>query len=646
MNDGSIVIDTKIDNEKAEKELDKLNKKIQSLEDKIYTTKGQRVPLLEESSQIAANLDAAKQKLAEMKSGESFYTTDSVKEQESSVKSLQKEWDGVQKKVEAYDAQIRKSELELDLNRERAGGLEEQLSHAGNGANVMDKALEKADGVMNSFVKRVKGLARRVFVFTIISAALRGVRGWLSNVIKTNDEASAAMARLKGALLTMAQPLVSVIIPAFTALVNVLTAVISRIAQLMSALFGTTAEESAKAAEALNNETAAIKGAGGAAKKAGKQLANFDEINQLTSQNNGGAAQPNFQFDNELSDRLKKIADYVALIGAGLLLWKVSESLPSALGMIANKLGGILIAVGGVMIAWDGLKDAWENGVDFKNMAEIIAGVAAAAAGLYIAFGKNAAGIALVVGGIAMLITAFRDAMQNGLNLQNTLLAIAGLLSAGLGIGIITGSWIPMLIAAIAGILLALVELTGNGGRLIDNLKAVFKGFSDMITGFLTGDLELALDGAKTIVKGFVNIVLTIVGSLVNAIIKGLNWLIDKINSISIDIPEWVPMFGGSSWSPHLPKASEWAIPQLAQGAVIPPNREFLAVLGDQKSGTNIEAPMETILQAFRRALSENGGGAQKTIVLELDRRELGRAVLDVYNQESSRIGLKLGGDF
>ena len=48
-------------------------------------------------------------------------------------------------------------------------------------------------------------------------------------------------------------------------------------------------------------------------------------------------------------------------------------------------------------------------------------------------------------------------------------------------------------------------------------------------------------------------------------------------------------------------------IPKLAQGAVIPPNREFLAVLGDQKSGTNIEAPLSTIEQALRNVLAEQG---------------------------------------
>ena len=63
-------------------------------------------------------------------------------------------------------------------------------------------------------------------------------------------------------------------------------------------------------------------------------------------------------------------------------------------------------------------------------------------------------------------------------------------------------------------------------------------------------------------------------------------------------------------------------------------------MLGDQQKGTNIEAPLETIVQAVRQAL----GGNRQTIVLELDRRELGRAVADVSKLESQRVGIKMGG--
>ena len=82
-------------------------------------------------------------------------------------------------------------------------------------------------------------------------------------------------------------------------------------------------------------------------------------------------------------------------------------------------------------------------------------------------------------------------------------------------------------------------------------------------------------------------------------------------------------------------------MPHLASGAVIPPNREFLAVLGDQTKGTNIEAPLDTIVAAFRQAMGEGGN---RTIVLQVDRQELGRIVFDTYNAESGRVGMRLGG--
>ena len=60
------------------------------------------------------------------------------------------------------------------------------------------------------------------------------------------------------------------------------------------------------------------------------------------------------------------------------------------------------------------------------------------------------------------------------------------------------------------------------------------------------------------------------------------------------------------------------AIPALANGAVIPPNKEFLAVLGDQKSGLNIEAPLETMLQAFRQANAEDRNSGELTADITL----------------------------
>ena len=130
----------------------------------------------------------------------------------------------------------------------------------------------------------------------------------------------------------------------------------------------------------------------------------------------------------------------------------------------------------------------------------------------------------------------------------------------------------------------------------------------------------------------------------VNAGISLFNRFINWINSKLVISWPSIPFLGISAGSYQLLRIPN--IPLLAQGAVIPPNREFLAVLGDQKSGTNIETPLATMVQAFKQAMNETGGmgGRQITVVMQLDHRELGRAVYNLNNEETQRVGVKLAG--
>ena len=131
----------------------------------------------------------------------------------------------------------------------------------------------------------------------------------------------------------------------------------------------------------------------------------------------------------------------------------------------------------------------------------------------------------------------------------------------------------------------------------------------------------------------------------INFIIDGINLLISALNKIQVNIPDWVPLLGGKSFGINIAPVSRIALPRLAQGAVIPPNREFLAVLGDQKRGANIEAPADLIRQMVREELRAYGNGTgsrQQTVVLQVDRRELGRVVYQLNNEETQRIGVRL----
>lgn len=662
MSDGKIVFSTELDNKGLEKDLSNLNKKIQKQENQMVTIHKLKSPLVEQSKQLSAQLDIAKIKLHEMQiAAEGAFSQEQIAEQKENVGMLQSQWSSVQGQVERYDRNIQKITLELEHNKERAGEIAEQLAKTGPASQKMAAAMVKANKSAQRFSLRLREVIRSALIFTLITQSLAKFREWMGKVIKSNDEATAAVARLKGALLTLAQPLVDVIIPAFVTLVNVLTALVGKAAQLMAALFGTTAESAAESAEALHEQTEALEGTGGAAKKAGKSLASFDEINKLSSNQDsagGGssteAIAPDFSWTDGISEKLAKIAEDVLMIGAGFALWKIGSSIPGVLGTILTTLGGILIALGGILLFYEGFTDAWENGVDWGNLAAMIAGVAAAAVGLYAVFGPIAAGIALVVGGISLLVVGFKDVMENGANLKNTLAILAGIMAGGLGFSFLAKSPIPMFVAAIAAAIYALAAFTGNAEQLIGNVKMIFSGLLDFLTSLFTGDIEKLGDGVIKIVTGVINLVLTIFGSMVNAVIKGINWLIERINSISFTVPDWVPGIGGKGWSPNLGPIKEWQIPQLAKGAVIPPNREFMAVLGDQKSGYNIEAPEDLIRKIVRE---ESGGGGMNTALLQaileaikagkvltVGRDEFAKLVYLSYQSESNRVGVNFAG--
>ena len=646
MADGEVVFEATISDKKLHQELNKVKSNIESLQKEFNRLGDQKTPMEDRLRNIGAELDAAKQELADMRTApKGTYEKIDVSEQAERVRMLQSEFNKTANSIDKLHEKLNKTGDKISDAKTQAVELAQQIEGRAKGAGLRN-ATEAAADSMKVFGQRLKSVVRSALVFTVITQALTKVRDWVKNVVMVNSEARESIAQLKGALLTLAQPLVSVVVPAFMFLVKVLTAVITQISRLVALISGKSVKATANSAKALNKETNALKGTGSAAKKAASQLAAFDEINQIsteTADDAGGGGlndiKPDFSYMDEISNKLKKIADAVMLIAAGLALWKLGSSLPGMLGKILTKLGGILIAVGGLIILWESLSDAWNNGVNWKNLLGSLAGTAALAGGLALTFGKVGAGIGLVIAGAAMIITAFKDICDNGANLQNTLMLIAGIVATGLGFFFLTGSVIPLAIAGIASILVAMMKLTGNLEEFAKNLKEnILGGIIQFIKGVFTGDLKMALEGVKKVAKGGVNGVLIIVESFINNIIRGLNWLITKINSISLKVPDWVPGVGGKGGSPHIGQMDSSTLPRLATGAVIPPNKEFLAVLGDQKSGTNIETPLATMVEAFKQAMAESGGGTT-TVVVQLDGKEIARSTVKNINNMTRAAG-------
>ena len=113
-----------------------------------------------------------------------------------------------------------------------------------------------------------------------------------------------------------------------------------------------------------------------------------------------------------------------------------------------------------------------------------------------------------------------------------------------------------------------------NVKNIWNSIKKVFQGIIDFVSGVFSGDWSKGWEGIKSIFSGiwdgFVSIVKMpingIIG-LINAMIDGINWVIEKINTISFDVPDWIPFVGGQTWGFNLPTIGK--IPYLAKGGIL-----------------------------------------------------------------------------
>lgn len=718
--DGSVVFSVDLDDKDAQKELNKLVKKIDTLNDKIYQKQQDKMPLAKQSAEIAANLDAAKATLDSMHSGKEFFTADSIKAQESTVKSLQKEYDAVTAKVEKMDASIQSDTANLDKMKTKAGELSEKISSTKNGVFGMGEATKKADEYMSRFINRVKKLALRAFVFTLITRALSVVRDYVWKVIQVNDEAAKAIGRLKGALLTLAQPLLSVIVPAFTALVNILTKVISVIANIVSMLFGTTAKKSEAAAKGLYKEADAIGSVGSAAKEAKGNLASFDEINTISTSSSGGGAaaaladrlSPVFeQFTtDEYKAKIDELTAYLsgALLALGAILCFSGANIPLGIALMAAGAIGLVTLI---KENWNAMSDRLRAAL--TNVLSVLGLFALAIGAILCLSGANIPlGIGLMLAGAAMLGTAValnwnavNDKTKNTLSalmmaLGMTLLAIGAVLcfsgaNLPLGIGLMiagaasiaasvamnwntapekTKAAIKSLMGSIGVSLIAIgavlcfsganlplgIGMMIAGGAaiaaasdldwsaLLTKLKEMWQNikqwWNTSVSKFFTADYWKAL--GRRIIDGLLSGLKAAWEAVKTWVANAVSWFgkkfVEAQNSIAKSNSGRSGGFGtrsGGFGSPsRAPSISRVSAPALARGAVIPPNKEFLAVLGDQKSGTNIETPLATMVDAFKQAMAESGGGTT-TVVVQLDGKEIARSTVKNINNMTRAAG-------
>ena len=217
----------------------------------------------------------------------------------------------------------------------------------------------------------------------------------------------------------------------------------------------------------------------------------------------------------------------------------------------------------------------------------------------------------------------------------------------------ITDTFAPLVAGAVQYVVDSFFNGLGTIAKVADGIAGVLRGLCEFVSGVFTGDWDRAWHGLSDIfesvwdtmvgvAKQGVNGIIDLVNAMLRALTGGMNAVIDRLNGIGVEIPSWVPDYGGQRFGVNLPRVPEYQIPRLAKGAVLPANRPFLAVVGDQRRGTNVEAPLETIRQAVADVLG-GAGAAQlyvsQPIEVKLDGQVLYRAMAKIEANRGARIG-------
>lgn len=649
---------------------------------------------LENNAKKAANnVDKAAQKVATLR--QQLEELQAVAENEKKTRSTgtvsQETGEAIQKTTQ----QMKMAQLNLESSQIAQEKASVAVSEYVGKQRLAALTTQNVSEQFKKFTKRIAGLAKRVFIFTMITKALRTMRKMLLSTIGADKQMSTSLAQIRGNLISAFAPIYNYILPAIRTLLAWLAKLTAVVSVFVNSLFGKTASQADASAKALYNQASATEATGDAAEKAKKQLSGLDEMNRWESNDSSGGggggssgAAPKFDLSDQVdTGKIGKIAavvrelsPYVAAVAAGFAAWKIGKKF---LGNL-SKAKQLALAVAGAVLMAINVVDMLKNGINFDNLTGYIIGAAVAVTGLGLAFGVLGGAITAIVAGLVLLGVAIRDVIKNGFNSKNLTAITVALLTIGGAIAIITGAWIPLLIAAIAAVVVWIVakwtsikdwisktissidaafeqhlaDVEAGAAAAVDWLIAKWTAVKDWFRGLwekVSSGAVAAWDGIKSAFKsvpewfqskfrdawqkvkdvfstggriwsGIKEGIESTFRTVVNAIIRGMNAIIavpfNKINSLLnalrvksfLGISPFLNMWGVNP----LPVPQ---IPMLARGAVIPANRQFLAVLGDQRNGNNLEAPESLLRQIVRE--EAGSAGSRYEFIARLDRRTL-----------------------
>ena len=437
-------------------------------------------------------------------------------------------------------------------------------------------------------------------------------------------------------------PITATVTPMLNSAIRALTDFCDDAGSVIAALFGTVYKKT----------VTTTKAAGSAIRRT---LASFDQLERLGGGSGSGGSTDTIQLEpinDPLTPQLQSIVDTIravmAKIQSLIAPLKTIDFTPAANAF--RLLGSQIAAFGSQVLS--GLESAWYTILVPLSKWVVEAAVPASIHTLTAAFTALNALFAPLKEGFSQLKIALSPVASF---LKDTvILGFQSLQGQFEKLTLIFREKAPVITQSFANLAQAFSALWANAQPALENIRSlwlrlmdtlgtaagkaslsvieIFYQLTEFIAGVATGNWQRAWDGLKGILKGPVNGIIGLINSLLSGMASGLNAITRVLNSWSVTVPNWVPVLGGKSFGFNLRPISAPQIPYLAQGAVLPANKPFLAMVGDQRHGTNIEAPLATIQEAVALVMEDQTqailAGFNTSVAVQ---REILEAVLGIH---------------
>lgn len=297
---------------------------------------------------------------------------------------------------------------------------------------------------------------------------------------------------------------------------------------------------------------------------------------------------------------------------------------------IKNVFGSIADAIGGVIDTFKGLID-FIVGIFTGDWQKAWEGIKTFFSGIWDA----------IKGIVSAIWEAIKGIVKTAINIVSG--TISAVLNAIKSLWNTIWNWLKNLVVSIWNNISTTISNVFNGikNTISNILNAIRTVWNNVWSGLKTTVTNI-FNGIWQTIKNIINSILGGIEGMANGVIKGVNKVSSAMNNLSFDIPDWVPGMGGKKFGFNIKQLSTINIPRLATGAVTPPNQEFVAILGDQKKGKNIEAPEDLIRQIIREENNNNDRPIIINATFELGGTTIGRQIIEIINKEQEAAGRTL----